>query len=89
MDDQRTDVLTAAYSDFTGHSVNLGKLIREKKGASSNRRFWPIMSELASAALQIARSDWRTRDVSPHRLREALARSSWPCPFTALTGPGI
>ena len=31
MDDQRVDTLTATYSDFTGHSVNLAKLIREKK----------------------------------------------------------
>ena len=33
MDDQRTDVLTATYADFTGHSVNFGKLVREKKRA--------------------------------------------------------
>ena len=33
MDDQRADVLTATYADFTGHSVNFGKLVREKKRA--------------------------------------------------------
>jgi len=33
MDDQRIDVLTATYADFTGHSVNFGKLVREKKRA--------------------------------------------------------
>ena len=31
MDDQRIDVLTATYSDFTGHSVNFGKLVRAMK----------------------------------------------------------
>ena len=33
MDDQRTDVLTATYADFTGHPVNFGALVREKKRA--------------------------------------------------------
>ena len=31
MSEQRIDVLTSIYADFTGHSVNLGALIREKK----------------------------------------------------------
>lgn len=74
MDDQRIDVLTAAYSDFTGHSVNFAALVREKKRAIVESTFSADYEQLAEAALEIARSDRRTRDLSPSHLRESLAR---------------
>jgi (1->4)-alpha-D-glucan 1-alpha-D-glucosylmutase len=74
MDDQRIDALTATYSDFTGHPVNFGKLVREKKRAIVESTFAYTHEELSAKALSIARADWRTRDVSPRQLREALAR---------------
>jgi (1->4)-alpha-D-glucan 1-alpha-D-glucosylmutase len=74
MDDQRTDVLTATYSDFTGHSVNFGKLVREKKRAIIESTFSAAHEQLAAMALMIARSDWQTRDLSPRQLREALEK---------------
>jgi (1->4)-alpha-D-glucan 1-alpha-D-glucosylmutase len=74
MDDQRTDVLTATYSDFTGHSVNFGKLVREKKRAILESTFSASHQLLAEAALQIARDAWQTRDLSPRQLREALEK---------------
>ena len=74
MDDQRTDVLTATYSDFTGHPVNFGALVREKKRAIVESTFSAELDRLAEAALGIARADWKTRDSSPRQLREALAR---------------
>jgi (1->4)-alpha-D-glucan 1-alpha-D-glucosylmutase len=74
MDDQRTDVLTATYSDFTGHPVNFGALVREKKRAIVESTFSADLDRLAGAALAIARADWKTRDLSPRQLREALAR---------------
>ena len=74
MDDQRADALTAIYFDFTGHSVNLAKLVREKKRAIIESAFSAEHDLLTEAALKIARADWRTRDLSPHQLREALAR---------------
>ena len=39
MDDQQTDVLTATYPDFTGHCVNFGELVREKKCAIVDSTF--------------------------------------------------
>ena len=72
MDDQRTDVLTATYADFTGHSVDFGKLVREKKRAILETTFSASHEVLAEAAFEIARADWQTRDLSPHQLREAL-----------------
>jgi (1->4)-alpha-D-glucan 1-alpha-D-glucosylmutase len=74
MDDQRTDVLTSTYSDFTGHSVNFGKLVREKKRAIIESTFSAAHEQLAAMALMIARSDWQTRDLSPRQLREALEK---------------
>jgi (1->4)-alpha-D-glucan 1-alpha-D-glucosylmutase len=74
MDDQRTDVLTATYSDFTGHSVNFGKLVREKKRAIIESTFSAAHEQLAAMALMIARSDRQTRDLSPRQLREALEK---------------
>jgi (1->4)-alpha-D-glucan 1-alpha-D-glucosylmutase len=74
MDDQRTDVLTATYADFTGHSVNFGKLVREKKRAIIESTFSAAHQQLAGMALTIARSDWQTRDLSPRQLREALEK---------------
>jgi (1->4)-alpha-D-glucan 1-alpha-D-glucosylmutase len=74
MDDQRTDVLTATYADFTGHSVNFGKLVREKKRAILETTFSASHQLLAEAALEIARGAWQTRDLSPRQLREALEK---------------
>ena len=74
MDDQRIDVLTATYADFTGHSVNFGKLVREKKRAILETTFSASHEQLAAAALKIARAAWQTRDLSPRQLREALEK---------------
>ena len=74
MDDQRIDALTATYSDFTGHPVNFGALVREKKRAIVESTFSAAFDDLGKAAERIARADWRTRDLSPRQLREALAR---------------
>jgi (1->4)-alpha-D-glucan 1-alpha-D-glucosylmutase len=74
MDDQRTEALTATYSDFTGQPVNFAALVREKKRAIVESTFSSDLDRLSRAALEIARAEWRTRDLSPRQLREALAR---------------
>jgi (1->4)-alpha-D-glucan 1-alpha-D-glucosylmutase len=74
MDDQRIDTLTATYSDFTGHPVNFAALVREKKREIVDSTFSADLERLALAAIKSARADWRTRDISPRHLREALAR---------------
>jgi (1->4)-alpha-D-glucan 1-alpha-D-glucosylmutase len=74
MDDQRTDVLTATYFDFTGHTVNFAALVREKKRAIIESTFCADHERLTGAALIIARAKRQTRDLSPRQLREALAR---------------
>jgi (1->4)-alpha-D-glucan 1-alpha-D-glucosylmutase len=74
MDDQRIDVLTATYADFTGHSVNFARLVREKKRAILESSFSYAHRQLARAALRIARGDRRWRDLSPRQLGDALAK---------------
>jgi (1->4)-alpha-D-glucan 1-alpha-D-glucosylmutase len=74
MDDQRTDVLTATYFDFTGHPVNFAALVREKKRAIVESTFSAEQERLTQTALAIARAEWQTRDLSPRHLHEALAR---------------
>ncbi len=89
MDDQRIDVLTATYADFTGHSVNFAKLVREKKRAIIESDLLPVdLEQLTAAALAIARADWRTRDLSPQSFARGggAARSSH-CRCTELTAP--
>ena len=73
MDDRRIDALTATYADFTGHPVNFAALVREKKREIVESTFSADLDRLSAAALDIARADWRTRDLSPRQLREALA----------------
>ena len=74
MDDQRIDSLTATYSDFTGHPVNFAALVRKKKREIIDSTFSADLERLAVAAIRSARANWRTRDISPRHLREALAR---------------
>jgi (1->4)-alpha-D-glucan 1-alpha-D-glucosylmutase len=54
--------------------VNFAALVRAKKGEIVESTFSADLDRLSAAALRIARGDWRTRDLSPRRLREALAR---------------
>ena len=74
MDDERSDVLTATYFDFTGHPVNFAALVREKKRAIVESTFSGDYERSAAAALEIARAGWQTRDISPRQLRVALKR---------------
>jgi (1->4)-alpha-D-glucan 1-alpha-D-glucosylmutase len=73
MDDRRIDAFTGTYADFTGHPVNFAALVRAKKREIVESTFSGDLDRLSAAALAIARADWRTRDLSPRRLREALA----------------
>ncbi len=74
MSDQHSDSLTSIYADFTGHSVNLGALIREKKESTARYAFAHDMQRLSDRAIGIARQSYPTRDLSPRQIREALAQ---------------
>jgi (1->4)-alpha-D-glucan 1-alpha-D-glucosylmutase len=74
MDDQRIDALTATYYDFTGHPVNFAALVREKKRGIVDSTFSADIARLGAAVISSACARWRTRDLRPRHLREALAR---------------
>ena len=74
MDDQKADALTAAFSDFTGHSVNFPAVVREKKREIIEAKFTADLERLTDLAQKIARASWRTRDLSRKHLREAIKR---------------
>jgi (1->4)-alpha-D-glucan 1-alpha-D-glucosylmutase len=74
MSDQHIDKLTATYADFTGHSVDLGALIREKKEYIVGYAFAYDHQRLSRIATEVARQSYQTRDLSPRQLRDALAQ---------------
>jgi len=73
MSDQKLDSLTATYFDFTGQSVNLSALVRQKKREILTVSFSSDLRRLADAALTLAQAHWSTRDLSPRHLHDALA----------------
>jgi (1->4)-alpha-D-glucan 1-alpha-D-glucosylmutase len=74
MSEQHIDRLTSTYADFTGHSVDLGALIREKKEYIVGYAFAYDHQRLSQAATTIARQAYQTRDLSPRQIRDAVAQ---------------
>jgi (1->4)-alpha-D-glucan 1-alpha-D-glucosylmutase len=76
MSDQHSDKLTSTYADFTGHTVDLGALIREKKDFIVGHAFAYEHQRLSAMAIEIARQSRQTRDLSPQQIRDAVAQVS-------------
>ena len=74
MSDQHSDKLTSTYADFTGHSVDLGALIREKKDFIVGHAFAYDHQRLSAMAVNIARESYLTRDLSPQQIHDAVAQ---------------
>jgi (1->4)-alpha-D-glucan 1-alpha-D-glucosylmutase len=74
MSDQHSDKLTSTYADFTGHSVDLGALIREKKDFIVGHAFAYDHQRLSVMAVNIARESYLTRDLSPQQIHDAVAQ---------------
>ncbi len=72
MDAQKSDALSAIYADYTGHPVNLPKVVREKKAAIIPTLFGADLERLTDLAVEIARGWWKTRDLSRQHLQQAL-----------------
>lgn len=73
MDEQKSEALSGIYADFTGHTVNLGRVVRETKSHILEEHFSADLDRLAAAAAALARRSWQTADLSPRQLRRALA----------------
>ncbi len=72
IDEHKADAFTAAYADFTGHSVNYPALVREKKLEMVDGHFRADLERLTTLALHAAQSRWRTHDLSRAQMREAI-----------------
>ncbi len=72
MREEKSDALSALYSDFTGHTVNLPRVVREKKLQIIESHFNADLDRLTDLALTIARSSWQTFDLSRRDLRAAF-----------------
>jgi (1->4)-alpha-D-glucan 1-alpha-D-glucosylmutase len=72
MDENKADAMTAAYADFTGHSVNYPALVREKKLAIIAAHFDADLDRITSLAAEIASARWATRDLSRSQTRTAI-----------------
>jgi (1->4)-alpha-D-glucan 1-alpha-D-glucosylmutase len=81
MDDSRIDALTATYTDFTGHSVNVAALVRQKQREILETAFFADLNRLTLTLVAIARSDWASSDLSPRHLRDALAALTTALPL--------
>lgn len=88
MDGQKSDALTALYSDFTKESVNFPAVVREKQRQVLERAFNADLERLTDAALALAQRDWAQRDLSRRQLREALARITTALPVYRTYRPG-
>ncbi|MBI2512079.1 MAG: malto-oligosyltrehalose synthase [Opitutae bacterium] len=80
MDGQKSDALTALYSDFTKESVNFPAVVREKQRQVLERAFNADLERLTDLALALAQQDWAQRDLSRRQMREALARLTTALP---------
>lgn len=73
MDATKSDALSAIYADYTGHTVNLPRVVREKKTAILATLFSADLDRLTALALGIARDFWSTRDLSRSQIQQVLA----------------
>jgi (1->4)-alpha-D-glucan 1-alpha-D-glucosylmutase len=72
MDEQKSDALSGIYADFTGHTVNLPRVVRQTKTHILAEHFPSDLDRLAVHAVALARASWHTWDLSPAQLRAAL-----------------
>ncbi len=72
MDGHKSDALSAIYADYTGHTVNLPKIVREKKAEILASLFSADLERLTALTMEIARGSWRTRDLSRRHVEQVL-----------------
>jgi (1->4)-alpha-D-glucan 1-alpha-D-glucosylmutase len=73
MDAHKSDALSAIYADYTGHTVNLPRVVREKKAEILTALFNADFERLVALAMEIAHGSWRTRDLSRRHMVQALS----------------
>ena len=72
MHGEKADRLTAIYAEYTRHSVNFPGLVRDKKLATIDSAFTGDCRRLVGAAVELARAEWRWRDLSARQIETAI-----------------
>jgi len=73
MDPEKADALAGIYAEFTGHPLDINRIIRETKARIIEENFAGELDRLTGIAARRAASSWTTRDVSRRALRRAIA----------------
>lgn len=73
MDAEKAEVLAGIYAEFTGHPLDLNRIIREKKARIVDDVFAFDLERLTAIACRRAYASWQTRDISRRHLRQAIA----------------
>lgn len=80
MDAEKAEVLAGIYAEFTGHPLDINRIIREKKARIADDAFAFDIDRLADIAARRADAGWRTRDLGHRNLRQAIAAASVSLP---------
>lgn len=73
MDPEQAEALAGIYAEFTGHPLDLNRLIREAKARITEDTFAAELERLTEIAARRAWSAWPTRDLGRRQLRQAIA----------------
>jgi (1->4)-alpha-D-glucan 1-alpha-D-glucosylmutase len=76
MDPEKAEVLAGIYAEFTGHPLDINRLIREAKARIADETFAADLERLTDIAAQRAWAAWQTRDIGRRPLRAAIAAVS-------------
>lgn len=80
MDAEKAEVLAGIYAEFTGHPIDLSRIIREKKTRIADDTFAGDLDRLTAIAARRADASWQTRDIGRRHLRQAIAAVSVSLP---------
>lgn len=73
MDPEKAEVLAGIYAEFTGHPLDVNRLIREAKARIADETFAADLERLTDIAVRRAWASWQTRDIGRRPLRQAIA----------------
>lgn len=73
MDPEKAEVLAGIYAEFTGHPLDINRIVRETKARIADETFAADIERLTEIAARRAWSAWQTRDIGRRQLRQAIA----------------
>ena len=81
MDAEKADAMAGIYTEFTGHPLDLNRIVRDAKARIVDESFSGELDRLAELAARRARARWQTKDIGRRHLRQAIAAVSISLPI--------